>query len=168
MNGKETALSSDDFAKDPDKGSKDVKYDFRDFNDPKVVYEDILKAKPLIKNLQILDKYARRGFEIAFLTARSSEAPVYKALNQFLKIRGDDNQLHSILGKLSRELSVAISDPKYDDIFPKEASHAERKSIVLNDYCDLFDEVIFVDDDEKNIAQAKGLHRDNLKVIKAS
>jgi phosphoglycolate phosphatase-like HAD superfamily hydrolase len=164
--GTEQRLTSEEFAHDTDKHSDKFEYDFREFDDANKIRDGILTGKPLIKNLKVLDHYANKGYEIAFLTARSNEDLIYKTLLKFLKVRNKEGQLEPILMKLSRELSVAIEDKKYEGIF-HTTSHPNRKAEVLNDYCELFDEVVYIDDDLNNIAAAEKLHKPNLKIIKA-
>jgi FMN phosphatase YigB (HAD superfamily) len=164
--GKEVKLNSDEFAHDTDKYGEEYEYDFSDFEDANKIRDGILTGTPLIKNLKILDHYANKGYEIAFLTARSNENLVYNTLLKFLKIRNENGKLEPVIGKLSKELSVAIEDKKYAGMF-KSIKHSERKAEVLNDYCDIFDEVIFIDDDPNNLAAAKKLNRENLKIVQA-
>ena len=69
----EVALSTDEFAKDPDAGDPDKKswFDYRDFRDPVKVYNSIISGTPLIKNLKIMDDYIQAGYDFCFLTAIS-------------------------------------------------------------------------------------------------
>ena len=101
----EVALSTDEFAKDPDAGDPDKKswFDYRDFRDPVKVYNSIISGTPLIKNLKIMDDYIQAGYDFCFLTARSCEDTVKKALSDFLLvrdengiIRGKDNALYGL------------------------------------------------------------------------
>jgi FMN phosphatase YigB (HAD superfamily) len=162
--GTEKRLSSEEFAKDTNDGI--FEYDFSEFEDANKIKHGILSGTPLIKNLKILDHYANMGYEIAFLTARSKEDLIYNTLLKFLKFRNKDGELEDIIGKLSKELSVAIEDKKYAGIF-KSAKHSDKKAEVLSDYCEIFDNVVFIDDDEKNLEAAKKLNRPNLKIIRA-
>jgi hypothetical protein len=161
--GEVTELSSKEFAVDADKDKDGVEYDFSDFSNPVKISNAIKNGKPIFKNIKLINKYCSQGYELAFLTARNNEDAVYKALETFLKSHRDDE---SVITSLSRELCVAIQDPKYEGMF-KSHRHFDMKAEVLDDYCDLFDHVVFIDDDVNNLVAARHLNRDNLKVIRA-
>lgn len=50
---KEIALSTEEFAKDPDVEEHRDWFDYRDFNNPTKVYTSIINGTPLIRNLRI-------------------------------------------------------------------------------------------------------------------
>lgn len=161
---KEIALTTEEFAKDPDVESHIDWFDYRDFNDPIKVYTSIISGTPLIRNLRIMDDYIRAGYEFCFLTARSQEEMVKKALDDFLEHRTDDGEFKKLGDTFNKTMSHAINDniKKYPG-----SSDAEKKANVLKDLCHKYDRVVFVDDDKKNVRAAKGLNLKNLVVIKA-
>ena len=61
----EVALSTDEFAKDPDASDINKRdwFDYRDFRDPIKVYNSIISGTPLIKNLRIMDDYIKAGYD---------------------------------------------------------------------------------------------------------
>lgn len=165
--GKEIALTTDEFAKDPDSHdpAKRVWYSFRDMRDPVKVYNSIISGTPLIKNLRIMDSYINAGYDFCFLTARGAEETVKRALKDFLKIRDRETGAMKELGDIFKmTLSHAVNDDfkKYPG-----TTDAEKKANVLKQLCNDYDRVVFVDDDNKNVNAAKGLKIKNLKVIKA-
>lgn len=164
--GESEILSSNDFAEDPDVDNPNVVWDFSKFNSPEEIYKVMTSGKPLIRNLRIMDRYAAEGYTIAFLTARAQEDAIYKALLKVIKIKDNDGQLQPIIDKLSREDSTAVNDAKYDKVF-KGLTTAERKAFVLKYLCTEYDNVIFVDDDRKNLKAAWDLRLPNLKTITA-
>ena len=91
----EIRLTTDEFAKDPDAEDPNKRdwFDYRDFKDPMKVYNSIITGTPLIKNLKIMDNYIQAGYDFCFLTARSCEDVVKKALSDFLKFRDEDGAL---------------------------------------------------------------------------
>ena len=162
----EISLTTEEFAKDPDAKDPEKKkwFDLRDFRDPIKVYNSIISGTPLIKNLKIMDAYIAAGYDFCFLTARSCEEIVKKALYDFLKVRDKSGNLHKLGDEFKQTLSHAINDeykkyPGYTD--------AEKKANVLRDLCKKYDKVIFVDDDTKNTQAARDLNINNLTVIKA-
>jgi hypothetical protein len=165
-NGKEYKLTSEEFANDKDRLNKEVEFDFCEFRDKTKIKQSILRGTPIIKNLQIIDKYAQMDYDLAFLTARCEEDIIYNTLLRFLKIRNKDGRLEPILTRLSKELSVAVDDDKYEGLF-HASSNSEKKAEVLNDYCEIYDSVIFIDDDPANLRAARKLKRPNLKIIQA-
>ncbi len=158
------SLSTEEFAKDPDvKDHKDW-FDFSDFQNPQKVVQSIINGTPLLKNLRILDAYLNAGYEFCFLTARGCEDAVKYAIQTVIKYRDDKGVLNNIAPYFNKDVSAAINDSnkEYDG-----RTDAEKKSNVLKEICSKFDYVVFVDDDNKNVAQAKELNLNNLTVIKA-
>ena len=159
-------LTTEDFAKDPDAEDQEKRkwFDYRDFKDPVKVYNSIITGTPLIKNLKIMDDYIRAGYDFCFLTARSCEEVIKKAISDFLKFRDKDGALKELGYSFKTTFSHAVNDeikkyPGKDD--------AEKKANVLIDLCSKYDKVVFVDDDTKNVRAARNLNIKNLKVIKA-
>lgn len=162
----EISLTTEEFAKDPDAKDPEKKkwFDLRDFRDPIKVYNSIISGTPLIKNLKIMDAYIAAGYDFCFLTARSCEEVVKKALYDFLKVRDKSGNLHKLGDEFKQTLSHAIND-EYKN-YPGHTD-AEKKANVLRDLCKKYDKVIFVDDDTKNTQAARDLNISNLTVIKA-
>ena len=164
-NGKETRLTSDEFAKDPDRERPGVEYDFREFEDPKIARDSIIRGTPLIGNLRIVDQYLDKGFDFAFLTARSQEDVVTEAIADFMR-HNVNGELRPLGRKFQRTLSYAVSDPKYMEVLDGLTSW-ERKARVLKWISEDYDEVVFLDDDFNNLEAARNLRLPNLTVIKA-
>lgn len=158
------SLSTEEFAKDPDVKEHKDWFDFSDFQNPQKVVQSIIKGTPLLKNLRILDAYLNAGYEFCFLTARGCEDAVKYAIQTVIKYRDDKGVLNNIAPYFNKDVSAAINDSnkEYDG-----HTDAEKKSNVLKEICSKFDYVVFVDDDNKNVAQAKELNLNNLTVIKA-
>lgn len=162
--GKEITLSTSEFAKDPDAANHRDWFDCSDFYDPVKVYNSIVEGTPLIKNLKLMDSYIRAGYDFCFLTARGCEDVVKKALADFLEYKDDNGEMKKLGNIFKKTLSHAIND-EYKD-YPGD-SDAEKKANVLKKLCKKYDKVIFVDDDTKNIQNARSLKLSNLKVIQA-
>jgi len=158
-------LTTTEYAHDPDAGDPSRKdlFDFRDFRNPTKVYQSIINGTPLLHNLRILDDYVNAGYDFCFLTARSCEDVVKRAINDFLRIRkdGDLRELGTIF---NRTLSHAVNDDIRN--YPGRTD-AEKKANILVDLSRSVDKIVFVDDDPKNIRAAKDLSIPNMKVIKA-
>lgn len=164
--GKETSLTTSEFAEDPDASdpSKRSLFDYREFRDPIIVYNSIISGTPLIKNLRIMDDYVEAGYEFCFLTARGCEDTIKKALDDFLLHKTDTGAMQKLGVVFNKTLSHAINDESKK--YPGD-SDAEKKANVLKMLSKKYDRVVFVDDDKKNVSAAKDLKLDNLKVIKA-
>ncbi len=166
VNGKEVPLTTDEFAKDPDASDPDkvhTIFDFRDFRSPEKVYNSIISGIPLLRNLKILDDYVNAGYDFCFLTARSCEDVIKKALDSFLRVRRN-GVLQELGDVFNKTLSHAIND-EYKK-YPGKTD-AEKKANVLIKLCKTHDKVVFVDDDRKNVNAAINLNLPNLKVIEA-
>jgi len=162
----EIGLTTDEFAKDPDAEDPNKRdwFDYRDFKDPVKVYNSIISGTPLIKNLKIMDDYIKAGYDFCFLTARSCEETVKKAISDFLLFRDEDGALKELGDSFKKTFSHAVNDEikKYPG-----KTDAEKKGNVLKKLCKEYDRVVFVDDDKKNVSAARELNIKNLKVIKA-
>ena len=158
------SISTEEFAKDPD--AKDHKnwFDFSDFQNPQKVVQSIIKGTPILKNLRILDAYLNAGYEFCFLTARGCEDAIKYAIQDVIKYRDENGALNNIDPWFNKDVSAAINDSNKEY---EGKSNAEKKSNVLREICSKFDYVVFVDDDNKNVAHAKELNLNNLTVIEA-
>lgn len=158
------SISTEEFAKDPD--AKDHKnwFDFSDFQNPQKVVQSIIKGMPILKNLRILDAYLNAGYEFCFLTARGCEDAVKHAIQNVIKYRDENGVLHNITPWFNKDVSAAINDSTKEY---EGKTNAEKKSNVLREICSKFDYVVFVDDDNKNVAHANELNLNNLTVIEA-
>lgn len=164
---KEIALSTDDYAKDPDATDPNKRkwYSYRDFRNPEKVYKSIIEGTPLIKNLKIMDAYLSAGYDFSFLTARSCEDVIKTALADFFKkISKEMGLFQQIDTQFKKTLSHAINDFTKNY---KGYTDSEKKANVLKEMCKQYDYVVFVDDDMKNIRSARELNLPNLKVVKA-
>ena len=112
-----------------------------------------------------MDSYLDAGYEFCFLTARKCEDVVKDALYKFLKMRNNKNGELKELGNIfNKAMSHAVNDQSK---FYKGATDASKKANVLIELCSKYDKVVFVDDDDKNIKNARALKLPNLKIIKA-
>ena len=158
------SLSTGEFAKDPDAKEHKNWFDFSDFQNPQKVVQSIIKGTPILKNLKILDAYLNAGYEFCFLTARGCEDAVKHAIQNVIKYRDENGVLHNIDPWFNKDVSAAINDSNKEY---EGKTNAEKKSNVLREICSKFDYVVFVDDDNKNVAHAKELNLNNLTVIEA-
>jgi hypothetical protein len=161
---KSVEISTGEYARDPDAGipEKAGWFDMSDFRDPDKVYRSIINAEPIVHNLKIMDSYINAGWDFCFLTARSCEPTVKKALGVFLRTHGMDGLLYPLGGRYRRDLSCAVND--MDREYPGRTDF-EKKAGVLRGLCRKYDRVLFVDDDAKNVRAARGLDIRNLRVI---
>ena len=158
------SISTEEFAKDPDAKDHKTWFDFSDFQNPQKVVQSIIKGTPILKNLKILDAYLNAGYEFCFLTARGCEDAVKHAIQNVIKYRDENGVLHNIDPWFNKAVSAAINDSNKEY---EGKTNAEKKSNVLREICSKFDYVVFVDDDNKNVAHAKELNLNNLTVIEA-
>ena len=158
------SISTEEFAKDPDARDHKNWFDFSDFQNPQKVVQSIIKGTPILKNLRILDAYLNAGYEFCFLTARGCEDAVKYAIQNVIKYRDENGVLNNITPWFNKDVSAAVNDSNKEY---EGKTDAEKKSNVLREICSKFDYVVFVDDDNKNVAHAKGLNLNNLTVIEA-
>lgn len=161
----EISLTTREFANDIDSKDplKEDWYDFRDFDNPYNTYISIITGSLLINNLKFIDKYISNNYDFCFLTARSCEDIVKKAMNDFLEFKDDNEIIKKLKNKFKENLSHAVNDE-----YKKYSGNtvAEKKCNILKHFCDIYNEVIFIDNDENNIKEAKKLNLNNLKIFK--
>ena len=163
--GESIRLSTTEYADDPDVHNPDVKFSYHEFEDPKLVRKSILNGTPLTRNLKIIDKYLDKGYDFAFLTARGQEDVIKEVMESFMKYNSPSGMV-DIGERFKKGLSYAVTDEKYCEVFDG-LSHAERKAEVIKHIAEMYDEVVFIDDDFKNLQLAKNLHLPNLITIQA-
>jgi len=131
------------------KRDKNDTLDFSDFNDPELV----VKAKkykmwPVISNVNKAVKEDRSTSDIYILTARS---PIIKsAIYEFLKKNGIDININNILTIGDSEGRINIS---------------EEKKAVLRKLAQKYNDVVFFDDDPKNIQLAQGIKNVRTRLV---
>lgn len=169
-NGKETPLSTDEFAKDPGKNpdgtwKPGVTYDYREFREPTKVRNSIVKGKPNMPVLKAMDNYINQGYDFCFLTARGLEDVVADSLKEFLRYRDSKTGKLKELGKVfKRDISYAVNDTKHDEKF-KGYKDPQKKAAVLRELCKKYDVVKFFDDDKANCRECRALNIPNLYVV---
>ena len=134
-------------------------YDYRDFIDPRKTQMSIEKAEPIVANLSVMDDYLKMGHQIGILTARANEDIVYNGLKNFLTYRDSKGNLVPIGDRLSRENVYAINDTNRVKTLESETDYG-KKAEVVEKLLNRYDEIVFIDDDMKNIKQMKLLKRD--------
>ena len=125
----EIALTPEEYAKEHVTPETKKYYDYRDFRDPKKVYESIVKGSPYINNLKVLDDFYNAGADIGILTARGCEDTVYKAIKTFLRVKDKNGNL--IRPELPRERVHGVND---DDKPYPGATDGEKKRNVIRSY----------------------------------
>lgn len=164
--GEKERLSTEEFANDSDKGKPGITYDYWEFNDPDIVRRSIMNGTPLLSNLKIIDNYINKGYDCAFLTARGCEDVIKDAMMSFLKFRDKDGRLQDIKNNFKKSLSYAVGDEKYCEVLDG-LKDFERKAKIIKMIADMYDNVVFIDDDDKNLKAARNLNLSNVEVIDA-
>ena len=155
--GEVVKLAPDQYRHEDPSIKNDYEYSYIEFRDAEKVRNSILTGKPLVKNLQQLDKAIEAGDHIGLLTARGMEEVVYETMKEFLRFRHHETKkLHPIGDHLQRHLVFAINDDdiKYKEKF-KVFSDADCKLRVIIELSKTYEHILFIDDDLKNINAVK-------------
>jgi len=131
-------------------------YDYRDFLDPLKIKRSIKDAQPIVSNLQIMDELLAKGYQLGILTARSSEAVVYKGLKDWLMYKNKTGELVPIGDYLKRENVYAVNDTIRMKGLKGETDY-DKKVEVVKELLDVYDQILFIDDDVKNIKEMRRL-----------
>lgn len=156
---KKVALTPEDFAKENPKEmtGKGWEYDFSDFQNYGKLFNSIITGTPIISNLRMLDAHLNAGWDLAFLTARGFEQANKNAIKKWLKVRD------KITGKLKPiepsqiKYFIAVNDiSRQKEIKSmKDSGDYDSKALFLKMLKKKYDQVKFVDDDEKNLKKAR-------------
>ena len=172
--GKEQVLTPVEFAKEKVTEKNKENYDLRDFRNADKVKQSIIKGKPIIKNLKLMDQHHKAGWTIGILTARGMEDVVYDALANWLMVYDyREKKLKPVADVLKRDFVAAISDAKYEQVF-KGMAHFDRKVAKIKELLKKFDYIKFLDDDMKNIKAVRDriksgeLPKDRVQAVLAS
>jgi len=133
-------------------------YDYRDFMDPYKTQQSIAQAEPIIANLSVMDDYIKQGHQIGILTARSNEDIVYQGLKDWLMYKDKKGELIPLGDRLTRENIFAVNDTQRMEELEAETDY-EKKAEVVERLLHSYDEIVFIDDDVKNIKQMMILKR---------
>lgn len=153
----EVALTPEEYAHEVVTPATKKYYDYRDFRDPKKVYESIVKGMPYINNLKVVDDFYKAGADLGILTARGCEDAVYKAIKAFLKVKDVNGNL--VRPNIPRERVHGVNDDNKK--YPGETDGDKKKNVIRSYYKD-YDYITLFDDDVKNIKNALSLkHTDD-------
>ena len=133
-------------------------YDYRDFMNPEKTRQSIAHAEPIIANLSVMDDYIKQGHQIGILTARSNEDIVYQGLKDWLMYKNKRGELIPLGDRLRRENIFAVNDTKRMGELESETDY-EKKAEVVERLLHSYDEIVFIDDDVKNVKQMMILKR---------
>jgi hypothetical protein len=131
-------------------------YDYRDFLDPIKIKRSISQAEPIVSNLEIMDDLLSKGYQLGILTARSSEDMVFKGLKDWLMYKNKEGQLIPIGDRLNRENIFAVNDTERVKGLKGETDY-DKKAEVMESLLEVYDEILFIDDDIKNIKEMRRL-----------
>ena len=134
-------------------------YDYRDFMNPEKTKRSISQAEPIVTNLSVMDDFIKQGHQIGILTARSNEDIVYQGLKDWLMYRNKSGELIPLGDRLERQNVFAVNDIKRIEELKTETDY-EKKAEVVERLLHSYDEIVFIDDDLKNIKQMMLLRRD--------
>jgi len=165
----EQSVSTGEFAKKREKLPKGTKFDYRDFREFGAIYSGITNGKPNIPVLKKLDKAILAGHKIGILTARGNQSAVLAAIKDKILFKDKSGELQKLPRTQFRKRWVwAISDVKTEKALKALGADGEGakepqslKAFVLQKIIadkEGFSNIIFYDDDQKNIDAVKALN----------
>jgi len=135
------------------KNQKDFYFDFSEFNNKNKTISDLHFANPIWKNIKIIKKFLKKGWQLGFITARGCEQAVFDGLLLFF-------QKNKISVPLQRELVFAVNDNNSIFSFKEEKTENKKLEILkffLNKECKIY----FLDNNPKNILTIKNFYFEN-------
>ena len=161
VDGKELKLSPEEYAKENITDENRHLYDFRDFKDAEKVSSSIKTGEPIISVLQYMDRMIEKGYNIGILTARGMEQTIKNTLQSWLMYKKRDS-LRNIGSKLKEVFAINDDIKQY-----KGATDFDKKANVIKSLSKVYDKIIFIDDDMKNVNAVRRLNLSNVKVKSA-
>jgi len=158
INGKEIALTPHQFAQETVKDFNN--YNYRDFEDPKKIIKALIHGVPIIKTLNYMSNKINEGWEVGILTARSHSKLIRKIMRYWLLYKNKEGIWVEIGNRLKKVYAIG----KIGGL-SKRVSPVDLKIKILLKTCKHYDNVIFIDDDQKYIEAANKLKINNLTTI---
>ncbi len=119
-----------------------------------------------------VDKAIKLGHKIGVLTARGNQPAVFNAINNWLLYRNEAGELEEIPKSIfNKKYCFAVSDDKLIKAYGGEGSAADpqvlKAYVLKNILADTmkFKNVIFYDDDKKNIQQVQELNDPRITAV---
>lgn len=133
------------------------KYDCSDFKDSKKVTDSILKGQIITEVTHFMRLKFKEGWEICLLTARCKKTKnLLKKI--FRKILWVDEDNPKPIGKSLKKVFAVGSNVGI-------VSTIKEKVKVIKDLCKKYDNVIFIDDDQRYLDEMNKLNLSNLTTI---
>jgi len=119
-------------------------FNFSDFDNPNIIDDSIMKAKPILQNLEIVKEHIRNGWDLGILTARGEEKTIKRILPIWLR-----NQLKMEFN-LEQENIHAVGDRIIN--YPGE-NDSDKKLKVLIEYWKIskYKKIKLIDDNKNTI-----------------
>jgi len=92
------------------------------------------------------------------------EDVIYDTIKTWLLHKNDYGEFVPI--NLQRELVYAINDEKYNKVFSRFMRDAARKTNIIKELAKAYKNILFLDDDERNIQSAKRARLQNVTCMK--
>jgi hypothetical protein len=173
----ERGVTSLEFAKIRYNLPEKTKLDFREFDEFKSIYIGIIKGKSIIPILKFLDSAILNGHKIAILTARGNQSAVLASIKDKILFKDISGELKKLPRKQFRKRWCwAISDEKTEKALIKLGAKGNGKKTpdklkafvlqkILGDK-EGFNNIIFYDDDPRNIKTVQDLNDPRITTIK--
>jgi FMN phosphatase YigB (HAD superfamily) len=129
---------------------KTAEIDWSGFHDTDKIVNGIIQADYIVPVLKILDYAVDIGANTGILTARANKPALIQSLSKKIRKQFDPNNIHT------------IGDDENLLRKPQEA-----KAEILKKYCQQYEMVYFLDDDDKNLEAARDMNLPNLVIIDA-
>ena len=165
--------STGEFAKIRSKLHKNTKYDWKDFHETKNSYMGIVKGRPNIPVLRLLDKAIASGSKIGILTARGNQSSVLAAVKDWLLYKNSEGDLKKMPREIfKKKYCFAVGDLKTmkalghmgGSLNPQDLKAYVLREIFGNKYG--FKRIVFIDDDELTINTVDNLNDSRITTIK--
>ena len=119
-------------------------FNFSDFDNPNIINDSIMKAQPILHNLEIVKKHIKDGWDLGILTARGEEETIKKIIPIWLR-----NQLRMEFN-LEQENIYAVGDRIIN--YPGD-NDSDRKLKVLIEYWKVskYTKIKLIDDNKSTI-----------------
>jgi hypothetical protein len=127
-------------------------------------------ARPIVKNLRIMDEHITNNHHIGILTARMDVSAIWAGLSHFLKYRSIKGEFINIPDQLFEKQHIFSADTlELRRVLDVNYSIANAKAYVLSEIFIgkmKFDKIYFYDDNETNIETVKQLNNHRIIATK--
>lgn len=153
-------LTGEEFAAWNEYEEHPERYDFSEFDDEEKAWKSIVEGKPINENVRfVYNLVTRKGYDFCVLSARHCEDTVRDAIGAWA-----ERYMPGSSVSYRKDLSFCVNDSDRDYESPTTSGRKRDKLLHISSF---YRNVIFIDDDQRNIDDAEAIGNPRIRCVKA-